>query len=138
MTSTLRTLSRDECLERLRSRPVGRIAVTSRAMPAIVPVNFRVIGSTVVFRTERDGMLARACDGTVVAFQVDDLDLTGLNGWCVLIVGAAHLVDGSAALRAVEAGLVTAAGGERDQFVAITIGEISGRDIARAGVMARS
>lgn len=138
MTSTLRTLSRDECLERLRRRPVGRIAVTSRAMPAIVPVNYRVIGSTVVFRTERDGMLARACDGTVVAFQVDELDVTGLHGWSVLIVGAAHLVEGSAALRAVEAGLVTAASGERDQFVAITIGEISGRDIARAEVLARS
>jgi hypothetical protein len=47
-------------------------------------------------------------------------------------VGLAELLDGSAALRATEAGLVSAAGPGRDQFVAITIGQLTGREISEA------
>ena len=101
--------------------------MTHRALPAIVPVNYVLSGSRVVFRTEPRGMLARACAGTVVAFEVDELDPEGRSGWSVLVVGQAELLDGSAALRAAESGLVAAVGGGRDQFVAVTIGQLSGR-----------
>jgi hypothetical protein len=100
-------------------------------MPAIVPVNFRVVGSAIVFRTTGAGMLARACDGTIVAFEVDELDDSGCGGWSVLVVGVANLIEGSSELRALEAALVSAAGDDRDQFVSITIGELSGREVAR-------
>lgn len=129
METTAQLLTRDECLDRLRSASVGRIAVTHRALPAIVPVNYAMNGSRVLFRTERDGMLARACAGSVVAFEIDELDPAGHGGWSVLVVGMAELLEGSAAVRAAETGLFSAVGPGRDQFVAITVGQLTGRQI---------
>jgi nitroimidazol reductase NimA-like FMN-containing flavoprotein (pyridoxamine 5'-phosphate oxidase superfamily) len=106
---------------------VGRVAITAQAMPVVVPVNYAIHGHRVVFRTATDGMLARACAGSVVAFEVDQIDPDGRSGWSVLVVGVAHLLDGSDALRALELNLVTAADGRRDQFVAITPGQVTGR-----------
>lgn len=127
METLAQSLSWEECLDRLREGSIGRIAVTHRALPAIVPVNYVLSSSRVIFRTEPGGMLARACAGNVVAFEVDELDSNGRSGWSVLVVGLAELLDGSAAVRAAETGLVTAVGGGRDQFVAISIGQLSGR-----------
>lgn len=127
MPTALLALNHDECLRRLGMTSIGRVAVTSKALPAVVPVNYVLTGNTIVFRTEPDGMLAHACDGTVVAFEIDDLADDGQTGWSVLVVGVAELLDGSAALRALETGLVSAAGSGRDQFVAIRIGTVTGR-----------
>jgi nitroimidazol reductase NimA-like FMN-containing flavoprotein (pyridoxamine 5'-phosphate oxidase superfamily) len=127
METLAQSLSWEQCLDRLRAGSIGRIAVTHRALPAIVPVNYALSSSRVIFRTEPGGMLARACDGSVVAFEVDDLDVTGQSGWSVLVVGLAELLEGSAAVRAAETGLVSAVGSGRDQFVAIAIGQLSGR-----------
>ena len=132
MGPSLAALSHDECVRRLGAGRVGRVAITTQALPAVVPVNYALSGTSIVFRTEPGGMLARACDGTVVAFEVDELADDGLSGWSVLAVGVAELLDGSAALRAVTTGLVTAAGPGRDQFVAIKIGTLSGRAIPDA------
>jgi nitroimidazol reductase NimA-like FMN-containing flavoprotein (pyridoxamine 5'-phosphate oxidase superfamily) len=129
MESLVHLLTRDDCLERLEQSSVGRIAVTHRALPVIVPVNYALAGSRILFRTERDGMLAHACTGNVVAFEVDEVSTSGRSGWSVLVVGTATLLEGSAAVRAVESGLVAAAGGGRDQFVAISIGQLCGRVI---------
>jgi len=129
VTGSLSLLSRDDCIDRLQHQSIGRVAVTTRALPAIVPVNYRVTGSSVVFRTEPGGMLARACDNTVVAFEVDDITDDGRSGWSVLVVGVAELLEGSAALRAMATGLVSAAGDDREQFVAITLSQVSGRRV---------
>lgn len=123
------TLTRVECLRVLSAGWVGRVAITAQALPAIVPVNYALDGRTIVFRTRTDGMLARACDGNVVAFEVDQLAPDGRTGWSVLVVGVAALLAGSDALRAVQLNLASAAGEERDQFVSIAIGRISGRRI---------
>jgi len=132
METFARPLTWEQCLARLETAPVGRIAVTHRALPAIVPVNFVLSGSRILFRTEPGGMLANACADSVVAFEVDELSPDGRSGWSVLVVGLAELLDGSAALRATEAGLVSAAGIGRDQFVAIAIGQLTGREISEA------
>jgi hypothetical protein len=82
-------------------------------------------------------MLARACDSTVVAFETDDLEPDGQSGWSVLVVGTAELLDGSAAVRAVERGVVSAStdGDDMSQFVAITMTKVTGRD-SRASTFA--
>lgn len=128
--SRIRELSQAECLELLGSGVVGRIAVTSHALPAVVPVNYRVQGSSIVFRTDPDGMLARACDDAVVAFEVDDLAPDGRSGWSVLVVGVATLLSGSQALRAGELNLVSAPGPGRDQFISVSFGRVTGRVLA--------
>lgn len=122
------TLTRDECISRLASHSIGRIAVTSRALPAVIPVNYAMTGqTTIVFRTEPGGMLAKATDGTVVAFEVDDLARDGRSGWSVLVVGVAHHIEGSELVRALRARVTSALGEGRDQFVAIAIGQLTGR-----------
>lgn len=125
-------LSRAECSERLASRNVGRIAITADDLPAIVPVNYAMSGDTIVFRTTSGGMLARACDDAVVAFEVDELATDGSWGWSILAVGVAQPLDGSRAVRATELGLVSAMGVGRDLFVGITVGQLSGREIGLA------
>ena len=94
------SLTHDECVARLAGHTVGRIAVTSRALPVILPVNYVLTGSTILFRTDPDGLLATATDDTVVAFEVDDLAADGLSGWSVLAVGIAQHLEGSREVRA--------------------------------------
>ena len=118
-------LSREDCLAMLADHSVGRIAVTSHALPVIVPVNYALSGHTVVFRTEPGGMLARACADAVVAFEVDELARDGSSGRSVLVVGVATLLTGSQALRATELRLVSARGEGLDQFIGIAIGRMS-------------
>lgn len=126
-------LTRDECLAKLAAHSIGRIAVTSRALPAIIPVNYALTGrTTIVFRTEPDGMLARATDDTVVAFEVDELAQDGRSGWSVLVVGVARHIEGSDRMRALQARVTSAVGEGRDQFVAVAIGQLTGRVVEPA------
>jgi nitroimidazol reductase NimA-like FMN-containing flavoprotein (pyridoxamine 5'-phosphate oxidase superfamily) len=135
MSDLLRELTRDECVARLRTSCVGRVAVTHRALPAIVPVNY-VVDHGILFRTSSGGMLDRACRGQVVAFEVDALADDGRSGWSVLVVGVADGVDGSDELRAVHSGLVSARGPETDRFVRVSMSEVTGREIIAPVVMA--
>jgi nitroimidazol reductase NimA-like FMN-containing flavoprotein (pyridoxamine 5'-phosphate oxidase superfamily) len=127
---TVGVLTHEQCLALLASSTVGRVAVTSRALPAVVPVNYMLGGNRVIFRTRRAGMLARACDDAVVGFQVVDLARDGQSGWSVLVVGVARLLEGSEDLRALELNLVSAVDGfGDDQFVGIALGQVSGRQV---------
>lgn len=125
----VRELGHDECLDRLRSRAVGRIAVTDQALPVIVPVNYLLLGNTLVFRSEPGGLLARACNETVVAFEVDELALDGSSGWSVLVVGVAGPLDEGEMLRVAARGLASAARPESQHFVGIRAGRLTGREV---------
>ena len=120
-------MTHPECMRRLAGQSVGRVAVTAHALPAIIPVNYALQGQSIVFRTHGDGLLARACDENVVAFEVDEVTPDGSGGWSVLVVGVAHLLAGSQAVRATELDLVSAMGEDRSQFISIDIGRVSGR-----------
>jgi len=129
----LRQLSYEECLLRLDAGGVGRVAITSHALPAIVPVNYARSDGHILFRTEPGGMLAHGCDGTVVAFEIDGVDDTGTAGWSVLVVGAATLLPGPA-----EADVVSAIRGDRDQLVSISLSQVSGRAVEESEYAVRS
>src|SRR3954470_22753738 len=102
-------LTKDECLLRLAERKVGRISVTSRALPVIVPVNYVLTGHTILFRTEPGGMLAAATQKNVVAFEGAELGAAGRSGWGVLAVGIAQHLETGCDVRAVETALTSAA-----------------------------
>lgn len=125
----LRPLSYDECLRRLDAGGVGRVAITRHALPAILPVNYVRRGANIVFRTEPGGMLSHGCDGKVVAFEIDGIDPGGRAGWSVLVVGTASIVDGDADVQAAGTELSSAVTAGREQFVAITVGQVSGREV---------
>jgi nitroimidazol reductase NimA-like FMN-containing flavoprotein (pyridoxamine 5'-phosphate oxidase superfamily) len=107
---------------------IGRIGVTIAALPAIFPVNYRVIDGAIVFRTAAGSKLSAATSGCVVAFEVDDYQLSDRSGWSVLVVGRAEVVDDERlADRARTARLEPLADGLRHAFVRIEPSMISGR-----------
>ncbi|MCD7442299.1 pyridoxamine 5'-phosphate oxidase family protein [Streptomyces lincolnensis] len=88
-----RELDRQECLRLLRKVPVGRIVHTRQAMPAVLPVNFCLDDDdAVLLRTAAASELARAIDGSVVAFEADEVDTGARSGWSVIITGSATVV----------------------------------------------
>ena len=88
MTSRgLEILSTNECLDLLRSRTFGRVAVQIGGAPAILPVNYALLNDEVVFRTDPGTKLSAALMRTMVAFEVDDTDPATHGGWSVLVVG---------------------------------------------------
>jgi nitroimidazol reductase NimA-like FMN-containing flavoprotein (pyridoxamine 5'-phosphate oxidase superfamily) len=125
-------LSRTECVARLGAARIGRVAVNARAMPAVVPVNYMMSEDSIVFRTKANGLLARACNDSVVAFEIDRLSDDGGHGWSVMVIGVATLLTGRAAARAQRLDLASAMGEGRDQFVSITLGQVSGRRVGAA------
>ncbi len=78
----------------------GRIAVTSGALPTVLPVNFCLLGDKIVIRTGRGTTLDAATDNAVVAFEVDDLDAHGQGGWSVVVTGIAREITLAAELAA--------------------------------------
>lgn len=85
----LEVLAPAECFELLRRGRVGRIGYTDGALPAITPVNYVMDGDVVVFRTAASSRLATCVEDSVVAFEVDELDLDARTGWSVVVVGVA-------------------------------------------------
>jgi nitroimidazol reductase NimA-like FMN-containing flavoprotein (pyridoxamine 5'-phosphate oxidase superfamily) len=67
----LETLDRAECLNLMATAPVGRIGVSIGALPAIIPVNFALVGANIVIRTVPGAKLDAATRHAVVAFEVD-------------------------------------------------------------------
>lgn len=94
----LDTLGRGDCYRLLRSTPVGRVAVTLGALPAILPVRYVVVDGDVVFRASAGGTLVRAANGRVIALEADHLEEGDPSGWSVLVVGWASLVEDAATL----------------------------------------
>ncbi|WP_158886896.1 pyridoxamine 5'-phosphate oxidase family protein [Amycolatopsis anabasis] len=75
----------------LRSAPVGRLVFTERALPAIRPVNFTIYHGSVLIRLTENSELQRL-DGTIVAFEADEIDRVTQIGWSVVVLGRAELV----------------------------------------------
>ncbi|MEU9190206.1 pyridoxamine 5'-phosphate oxidase family protein [Streptomyces sp. NPDC048484] len=88
-----RELDRQECEDLLAKVPVGRIVYTRQALPAVLPVNFRLDpGGAVLLRTSAASELAHAIDGAIVAFEVDEVDGATHSGWSVVVTGRATVV----------------------------------------------
>jgi uncharacterized protein len=85
-------LDRAECLRLLSRATVGRIGLTSGALPVVLPVNFWFDGEEIYVRTGPGTKLAVATKDAVVAFEVDDIDPLWHTGWSVMVTGIAHHV----------------------------------------------
>lgn len=96
----LTILSRDESLALLASKSVGRISVTMRALPTILPVNYALDPGTesIVFRTGYGTKLYAAGRNAVVAFEIDEVDEATRSGWSVVVIGTASEVTAPAEL----------------------------------------
>lgn len=129
--TTLKHLSRDECLRLMASVPVGRIVYTRQALPAVEVVNFIFDRGDIVFRTDAGGKLTAAISDAVVAFEADSMDFTRHTGWSVTVIGQCRTVTDSEEIRRLErSGLHPWAPGERKHFIKITPVIVNGRRLA--------
>jgi nitroimidazol reductase NimA-like FMN-containing flavoprotein (pyridoxamine 5'-phosphate oxidase superfamily) len=94
----LEVLDRDACLRLLATATLGRIGVTSEALPTILPVNFWFDGEQILVRTGAGTKLHAATSGAVVAFEVDEFDPLYHSGWSVVVTGPASEVTDPLAL----------------------------------------
>lgn len=126
----LEVLGRAECLRLIASATLGRLAITSHALPLVLPVNFRLVGDRIVFRTGVGTKLDAATSGNVVAFEVDDMDPLWHSGWSVVVTGVAHEVSDAAERSELEAlGIPRWAPMTADRMVAVDTDVISGRRV---------
>jgi nitroimidazol reductase NimA-like FMN-containing flavoprotein (pyridoxamine 5'-phosphate oxidase superfamily) len=122
-----------ECRRLIEPGGVGRIAFSTAAGPVVLPVNFVVLGGTIVLRTAA-GTVIGAHGDDVVAFEVDHIDEALGQGWSVLVRGQAHRVLQPGELRHVRetADVVPWADGTRETYVRIVPSQITGRRIEAA------
>jgi nitroimidazol reductase NimA-like FMN-containing flavoprotein (pyridoxamine 5'-phosphate oxidase superfamily) len=137
----LESLGEDECLRLISAGGIGRIAYQSRFGPAILPVNYKLYGGAVVFRTTEHSPLDEDLRTGIadaeyrVAFEIDEFDPAAHQGWSVLIQGSAHHVQPGADHQAAEAaGVQPWPDGERELFVRIIPSRITGRRIGARDV----
>ncbi|MFF3404675.1 helix-turn-helix domain-containing protein [Streptomyces sp. NPDC002742] len=130
--SELIELGPGDCLARLSTHGVGRLATVAEGGLVILPVNYSVIDGSIAFRTAPGSTIAAAV-GSNVAFQVDHVDEALSQGWSVLVQGSARAVTAPDVRRRLDALAYSrpwAGGEERDLWVRVEQDRISGRRIA--------
>ena len=124
----LEVLSVDQCIERLRSAPIGRLGFLEAGEPVILPVNYAWHERTIVFRTAQGGKLSAAVRARP---EVDAWDDASRSGWSVVAKGSAEEVideDEVAALNTL--GVRPWSRPElRVHWVRIRVGELTGREL---------
>jgi uncharacterized protein len=117
-----------ECLRLLTTVPIGRVIFTDRALPDVVLVNYVLHNGMIVLPTGKGSKLSTAVRNVVVAFEVDDFDVTTWTGWSVTVVGRARLICGGDELAKLSRlDLRSPEPGYREQFVAISADILNGR-----------
>ena len=128
-------LDEAESLRLISAGGIGRIAYQSRFGPAVLPVNYKWHGGAVVFRTTRHSALDEDLQTGIsggdylVAFEIDEIDTPGRQGWSVLIQGPAHHVSEDERESAERAGVEPWPAGDRELFIRIVPNRVTGRRI---------
>ena len=126
----LEALSPEECRQFLAPGGVGRLVFLEARGPVALPVNFRMLGDDVVFRTAALSSVRSATHAGRVGFEVDHIDDAMREGWSVLVTGYAHEVRDVEQLQRLERlGVEPWSGDERPFYVRIEPVEVSGRRI---------
>jgi len=127
---TMRTLSPAECFDLLEPGGVGRVGFASADGIMMLPVNFAVLGKTIIFRTAPDTLLAVYANAPV-SFEADRLDEELREGWSVLVHGHSHTITTEREVQRLQDAtrLEPWADGARDVYVRIAPTWISGRRI---------
>jgi nitroimidazol reductase NimA-like FMN-containing flavoprotein (pyridoxamine 5'-phosphate oxidase superfamily) len=129
----LEVLDREECLSLLSTVKVGRVGLSMKALPVVLPVNFAVLDGDVVFRTVSGTKFFAAVARAVLAFEADRYDPTGACGWSVLVQGASRVVEDPLDVSRLSTSTIDpwAVDGHADRFVRLEMDVISGRRFTR-------
>lgn len=80
-------LSTEECWRALNHTDLGRLAVRTQEGPDVFPVNYRVYGGAIYFRSAPGSKLVAITSDPRVAFETDGREGTAL--WSVVVHGRA-------------------------------------------------
>jgi uncharacterized protein len=124
-------LERAECLHLLGAATLGRLGLTSGALPVVLPVNFHFDGERILIRTTPGTKLEAATRDAVVAFEIDDIDPVSHTGWSVVATGVARRVTDPTELEHIRTLPLPrwAPGGSGDHIIGIRPDIVSGRRI---------
>lgn len=127
----LEVLTFDECMALLASQPVGRIAYMEAGAPVILPVNHRLEGRQIVFRTAHGSKLAAALMNRPVAFEIDGYDAEKRTGWSVLVRGRIEVLFDPAESAVVDGERPEpwADSADRDWWIRVLPDDVTGRRI---------
>ena len=127
----LDVLGFDECLRRVTSTPIGRIAFRDGADMVILPVNHVVDGTMIAFRARWDSRLASSVSEHPIAFEVDHYDTSTHTGWSVLVKGTAETIYDETECQRLEGLLKVPWTGrpESSFWTSIRPDEVSGREL---------
>lgn len=125
---------RDECLRLLAADEIGRLAVVAGHSPEVFPVNYRMDGDAVVFRTGPGTKLDHGPRG-LAAFEIDHFDRQHRAGWSVVVHGRLEEATGydAGTYERVHALPVDPwAGGDKSHWVRLVPERITGRRVGPA------
>lgn len=131
--SGMEVLTYEDCRALLSIAKVGRLGFVDSGGPVILPVNFAMDGSRVVFRTGHGSKHAAAIMHAPVCLEIDHWDESSRTGWSILAKGFAEPVTGPDTVRFERLGVAPAADETtRTSWVRIITDEITGRRIPNA------
>ena len=127
--SEIEELAYSKCRSLLAGGVLGRVAVCTPDGPRIFPVNYSVVGETVIFRTSPYGVVATRDWRSPLAFEVDHVDYAEHRGWSVLAVGPGERVEDVDELDLIKRTWDPRpwAGGARPLYVRLQWTELTGR-----------
>lgn len=129
MTIGTKQLDEAECLSLMRNHYLGRVALSSGALPVVVPVLYSMLGRDPVFRTDAGSKLEAAGAGQVLCLEVDDFEPMDHSGWSVNVTGRSEVLTDPDDLAAAAALPLRPWVGNGDAYVRITATVITGRRI---------
>jgi len=127
-------LDREECLELLAAKSMGRIAYAADDGASILPANYVLAHDSIIFRTVPDGPIFHEALNSVCAFEIDETDEFFESGWSVVAVGRLELATGDDFGHMKYGKLPEPwAAGSRYMFVRLPCTQVSGRRVIGHG-----
>ena len=120
-------LTDEECHERLGRLALGRVGLTSAALPVVLPVNYAATELGIVIRTTRGSKFDAAMANNVVCFEVDGADPVTHDGWSVVVTGIARVLEGAERERAQRLAVPHWVDDDADNYLAIPYEKVTGR-----------
>lgn len=125
-------LTVEECLDLLHGGVLGRVALATPMGPRIVPINYTMDGDdAILFRTTPYSELGTYGWNTDLAFEIDQIDYEKHQGWSVVAIGRAELVEDPEEVAEIRRSWDPRpwASGQRNLYMKVTWRDLSGRRV---------
>jgi hypothetical protein len=94
MTAHDDALSERDCWKLLATVSAGWLALSVRALPVILPVQYYLDGRRLAVCLGHHGLPERALNDTIIAFAADSIDPVTRSGWSVQVQGRSVIPRG--------------------------------------------